>query len=472
MMDILSVFIKIKELFYKRFLLYFFSISMILRIFVVLNYNNELALNGSDKEHYQIAANLVNGNGYSWNYEEPYEITLYREPGYILFLASILKTREFFGYETQAIKTQNQFFGTWEPEINKSLLNNELKYIKIWQAIIDSFSVVFLVLLVSLIIKEKRKVIIFGLLLSVFFPTVWYITLIGRETFLTFLCSGFAYYFAKYLYNNNYKDLILFSVFLGLMIVTFQALLVFILIVLIYLLWFKHFINVLKTSLIVGVIVTLISLPWLFFAYKQYPDLRILKSWGSSLTHETNAYVNAHRNLFKLNKISKDSLVSISYVWGGTSPKEAFDRSFYGYYKNEVKRINSEIADEKLKLLKIKLKENIEQYAKVWFIVSPGKGKRELIRQRNFSFRSTIMLILLLLPGVVSFIGFLSNSKKLAPILFLFFTFYALTFMFEAGRRLQPIYSYILLFFVLQMFSIVEKIKNYIDWVRIKYKIS
>jgi hypothetical protein len=430
-----------------------FIVGLLFRVLVVLTLNNESAYQ-DEREYYQLAANLINGNGYSLDFKQPYQASLYREPGYPLFLASWLKIWQIFGNEVRPL-TENQFFAGM---CDRTLFGlPEFGFLKLSQAFIDALSVLFLMLTTSFAIKSRKLLLVYGFVFAMFLPSAYFATTLMRETWLTFLCSGFAYFFASYIYNNKIKDLLLFSLFFGLMGLTFQVMLLFGAAIVVYLMIFKKPFAALKASAVAATFTILISLPWLLFSYSQYPDMRIVKSWGTSLTHEKMDYVRAFRKLESAGLIPNDSLRTIYWSEFGNSPHDAFSKSFEGYYSAktaEINRLLSNLPNDNAPPVWFSgIGAKLTNYVKAWFRPFSLKGIfNNEVKLKSDRLMQTLNLIFIsfsAIMGILAFIGFALNIRKISPALIVFYTMFILIFLLGIGRRIQPIHGYFLLFFVL-----------------------
>ncbi|MDY0279176.1 MAG: hypothetical protein RBR35_01285 [Salinivirgaceae bacterium] len=446
----------------KKYLIQIFILALAFRIVVVLVFNTDNIYQDS-REYYQIAANLVNGNGYTFDWEAPYKTNLYREPGYPLFLASLLKLWQFAGNEVTMLNEEQFYAHLADPSIYDI---TEITYLKIAQAVLDAISVVFFVLLASLIVKSKRTLLFYGFAFAIFLPAAYFITTLMRETWLMFLAAGFAYFFARFLFNRKMSDLIISSLLFGFMAVTFQVMLLLGPAIAIYLFVFMKPVSAVKYSIIAAAFTIVISLPWLMFSYSIYPDWKIVKSWGTSLTHEKMSYVNAHRKLAAVGLISEDSVKAIYWNEFGNTSYEAFNKSFNGFYNEHTKAINMQLDefqnDETEKLTRSYRNKRLLNYAIVWVRPFSLKGiiNNEFYNQETKLKNVTdILIAMAFLMGMLAFVGFIFHIRKLSPVLIVFYTLFILIWILGSGRRVQPIYGYLLLFFVLQAAQIFSFFK-------------
>ncbi len=100
------------------------------------------------------------------------------------------------------------------------------------------------------------------------------------------------------------------------------------------------------TLIVSGVMVSL-TLPWLFYVYSFYPDIRIAKTVGCALTYEWIHYVSYHRRANALGLMSDRELARFEYedAYHGTYD-EYFDKSFNGYYRHKRDSLSLLIARE------------------------------------------------------------------------------------------------------------------------------
>lgn len=139
-----------------KLLVFLLIIGVAWRLYLAFNY---APVSGDSREYRQIAKNIIAGNGYSLKVKPPYKPTVYRAPGYPLYLASLY------------------------------LFNDSNFFIRISQGILDILTCL-LVYAIALSITGSYPISILALLLTVFCPyTAIYTTYILSETVATFFVT-------------------------------------------------------------------------------------------------------------------------------------------------------------------------------------------------------------------------------------------------------------------------------------------
>ena len=129
----------INELYNNKFQasLIIFVIALILRISIISFYKvNFIPSDGVN--YHNIAVNVALGRGYSNSITPPYNAYFFREPVYPLFISFIYLIYNKLGGELAYI-----------PYSDNYAVRNEFVYVKIFQAIIDALSCIFIFLIFS-----------------------------------------------------------------------------------------------------------------------------------------------------------------------------------------------------------------------------------------------------------------------------------------------------------------------------------
>jgi hypothetical protein len=435
-----------------------FLVSFLFRVIISLNFRcNYIESDGIT--YHNIAVNLVRGNGYSEATNTPYERYLLREPGYPIFLALTYNIYRFFGNNINYVyRNYSNIY---------SNVNDEIIFAKIVQAFIDSLSIcLFFIMLIDLI--NFKVVIIICSLLSVFFPSAYYTSYLFRETLLTFITLLMTFYFYRYLIKKKILYLILSAFFWGISCLVFQAMVLIPFLIFLILLVTNKLKNTILLAGLYFFIGMLIISPWLIYSYNYYPNIKIFKSMGCSLTHEMNRHTFEVERLVYYGYISKADMESsdnpaINYNKKFTlSAKEQFDKSFNGYFIRLSDSLNRLIPKETLiQKMKRFYSNNSIYFNKAFFFThdySPDISKREVLNSHNYLY----LFILILIPifiGLLSFIGLYMFFTKLYPLLLSYIYFYLLFFILGSEtRRLLPGRPFLIMLSVLAFYYLFYRI--------------
>ena len=197
-----------------KYSIYIFLLALIFRIFLINVLNTDtIAPDGTG--YYGLAHNLSECNGYILHGEKYF----FREPGYPVFLSLAFHITKLFGHET----------GTLVFDENFKIINNvpEIVVTKYMQAILDSFACVLFFLLILHIIKRKYALLI-AIVFCFYYPYAHHVTHILRETLQSFLAIAMCYALLQYFKFNSIKYLIFTGIFWGLLSLTFQANIIFV----------------------------------------------------------------------------------------------------------------------------------------------------------------------------------------------------------------------------------------------------
>src|SRR5205085_515053 len=142
-------------------------------------------------------------------------------------------------------------------------------------------------------------------------PLAAFSAILMRETLQTFLVMAMSYTVARFLLHPRWTWLALFTVVWALSNLTFQVtLLAFVLLFVFCWIWFRILWRSAAYTAVATVSMIVLTSPWLIRTYQFYPDARVMRSMGMSLTMESVGYVRAQFNLYKGGVISRDSVYS------------------------------------------------------------------------------------------------------------------------------------------------------------------
>jgi hypothetical protein len=314
---------------HSKWLISIFFLALLFRI-VLINLVNTDTIAYDGTGYHQIAYNLSKGKGYSLKEGEKY---FFREPVYPLFLSLSFTISNLFGNKSEVLSIDE----------NHKIINKapEIAIAKYMQAIIDSLACVLLFIISLSILKLKYALIIS--FIFCFYPAYAVnVTIILRETIQSFLTLGLCYTLLQFFKHEKRKYLIFTGILWGLLNLTFQANLVFAFSIPIFICIFKRSLKkAIIPSIIVGMTMIFVVSPWLIRTYACYPDIRILKSFGTSLTPEHRSYFESvikaeYYGLITMKQ--KDSIQSTD--WLGIAEKDKFRLSWDGTITKKRDSIN------------------------------------------------------------------------------------------------------------------------------------
>ena len=445
-----------------KYSIFIFLIALIFRI-LLINVMNTDTMASDGVIYHKLAYNLFNGNGYSLSTHPPFTKYYFREPGFPVFLSFSFHISKLFGNEIENL-TYN--------EDNFKILNNasEVTIAKYMNAILSSLSCVLFFLLISSIIRFKFAFIV-TIIFCFYYPYAFHVTHILRETLQSFLALSMCYTLLQYFKYEKFKYLMLTGFFWGLLNLTFQASVVFLVSILIFIWVFnKNFINAIVPSLIVVFFMLITVSPWLIRTYIDYPDWRIIKSCGTSLTPELR---NGWSSLLKakyyglINEEEKFKIKNEELF--GLTDDEKFRLSWDGTLKRKADSINALINEPLIS------KRRIEKYSiyfyKAWF---PTKilsiSTRELIKTKPIL--AAILILPIILLGLFAFIGVFKFYPKFFKINIIFTTYMAIFFLISSEyRRMLPALPFIFLYGMLGIIYIYKRYKKGFRNVEIKGQI-
>ena len=308
------------------------------------------------------------------------------------------------------------------------------------QALLDSLSCVLFFLLISGILKRKYALII-AIMFSLYFYYAINVTYILRETLQSFLALAMCYYLLEYFISDKLKYLIITGVFWGLLILTFQGSLIFVFSIPIFIyIYKKNFIKSLGPIIIVGAIMMITVSPWLIRTYINFPDIRILKSFGTSLTPEQRSYdetLVAANYYGLITQKEKDSIEQVD--WYKPSETQKFQISWNGTILRKRDSLNALINEPFISKRKILLvTTNLRNCA-------PPTLAKAFLKEKPFL--AALLIIPIVILCLSSIWGILKFFTKFFKINIVFITYLSI-FMILADekRRMLPIQPFIFLY--------------------------
>ena len=180
---------------------------------------------------------------------------------------------------------------------------------------------------------------------AMYYPYIVYCTYILREALVTFFLSLYAYLLAKYIKDRKEKYIFVATAIIALATLIWQAMLPLTIAIGILVIMGREKLAKKATTLIKCIILyCLILMPWIMYVYQYYPDYRIAKTIGTSLTHEIMDYASALILANELGWITDEEINRIGQkeIYRVDSDV-AFERSFNGWYSDKADSIRAEI---------------------------------------------------------------------------------------------------------------------------------
>jgi hypothetical protein len=232
----------------------------------------------------------------------------------------------------------------------------------------------------------------------------------------------------------------------GLLNLVFQASLMFAISIPIFIwIYKKNFIKAIIPSIIVVVVMLLTASPWLIRSYNSYPDLRVLKSFGTSFTPEYREYYGSIEKAAYYGFVSEkqmDSIFRSDLV--NVSETLRFQRSWDGTITGKIDSINTLIKEP------IISKREIKQlgifFFKAWFPTKiVDQSTKVFIRQSPFF--ATLIIAPIIILSLFAFLGLIKFYTKFFKINIVITTFMPLFFILATEyRRMLPILPFIFLY--------------------------
>jgi hypothetical protein len=293
-----------------------------------------------------------------------------------------------------------------------------------------------------------------------YYPYAIYVTNILRETLQSFLTLAMCYSLLQYFISDKTKYLILTGVLWGFLNLTFQANVIFIVSIPIFIwIYKKKFTKALISTIIVGIFMLITASPWLIRTYYHYPDIRILKSFGTSLTPEFRNYCSSLAKAEYYGLINKEQLDSTLMAdLLNVTDNELFKHSYDGTFSKKADFLNALINEPFVS------KRKLEQYSiyfyKAWF---PTKilsiGTKELIK--NSPLLAAMIMLPVIIISLFAFIGLIKYYPRFFKINIVFTTLIAIFFIISNEyRRMLPALPFLFLYGMLGLIFIYKRFCN------------
>lgn len=413
---------------------------------------NKDGLMPDESEYHNLAVNIVNSNGYSLSTSPPYEPTYYREPGYVIALLPALKVLSLFE-DIQPVDIVD--IRTGMKEVPRSARVIQYYHVLVFAAIC------VMALLTYSKFCSIRWATYQGIALACFFPLAVYCTFVMRELVLTFFLTTTNFFIVSYYFDRKLWQIGLVGLFAALSALTLQVMMYLVPFIIVYLIFFDciklskpHFVSV-----VVFIVTFSLSVsPWLIRTLRVYPDIRTVKSMGTSLTYEKMSYLTALRRSVAVEITSRDSLSSVESSIYDNGLK-GFDDSFNGYYKqladslNQLTLSKQKRNDRANRMFVQKIYSYLDHLFKSGYLLRFIALPRPMVWLKLTAGLFSIFMAALYMVGLYDTIR--HRLYYLCVYLFLFASLYYLV-----HRRVLPIYPYYVGISVMGFEMIVRYIRN------------
>ncbi|HCT29685.1 MAG TPA: hypothetical protein DIW31_02880 [Bacteroidales bacterium] len=443
---------------------FIFIISIIFYISIALFVNTPFI--GSDGRSYQrMAVNIAEGNGFSNSIAPPFEKQFFREPGYPCFFSIACSVNKLLGNTNVALEYKDDNPGYYEGS------HPEIIILRILQAILASLTVLFFYKTLLFFLDPILSAII-SFLFIFYLPFAIFVTFPQREILVTAILTFMGFLFIRSATSN--KNLwfdILFGILAAVLVLTLQAY-VFILpfFLIAHIVISKSFKkSAISATIIAGVFLLGVT-PWIYRAYNEVNDLRVIKSFGVSYTYEYKKFHDANAKAYYAdldgNAAFYKSKIVESYNESG---KIMFEKSYNGFYTKYADSLNNVINQKALSSnfdwLKFKVKSIVQinfRKAFFWPFWKPDFRKNiSTILSEDSRLSIQIALAIGFFIGFIALFGIILFIKKTWYFLPVFtFHFLMIPLMADEGRRVLPFLPFIFMFFVLSSIYLYYSIRK------------
>lgn len=322
----------------KLFLL--FWLAFVVRAVFCLSYDiNELYPDVIGYHMY--AFNLIDNGHYS-HLHSPTEDTFFRELAGPFILKTAYQIASFFGVDVSPISNYSM------TECAVLEYHPEFYWGRLIFSFIDSLSICFFFLTLLYFTTQKKAMIVTVVYLF-FFPCLFYLQTLLRDSFQVSLLLIHNYFFVRYLFEGSRFSLLIVGLLLGVAILTLKALVVVGLGVITFMfIAHRRFIKRFFIDAILVTVVTCLTItPWMVKVYNSYPNIGVFKELGTSLTFDLNGYCTAMRVLRFSGQISVDDSEKILVDTWAMDSKEQFTLSFDKTFKQRADSNYSLMGDKK-----------------------------------------------------------------------------------------------------------------------------
>lgn len=446
-------------------ILILFSVSLLFYSGLALWFNQNWISNDGGAYH-KMAVNLAEGRGFSKEIQQPYDKQFFREPGYPFYVSMACQINKLLGNENNFLDTSKMDNKNRYPDSH-----TELIILRFLQAIIASFIVVLFFFIMCRFLAYRDALVV-AFLFIFYLPFAYNVTQTMRELLVTLQLVSINYLVIR---SGKSDRTLLYDSIIGLVAVSLILTLQAYVFILPFFLLSSYMISrdlrkTVKSWTIISLLIIAGTTPWIYRAYKEYPDVRVAKTFGVSYTYEMKKYFDANAKALWIDfngegKHYREVLNNEYWVPG----RVQFERSFNGYYKSKADSLIREIHVQELntasKRIKFTLKHIlINNYRKslywpIWRPNYPQDISSALSSEHRFS-----MVLSMIAGGIVLlfFVWGLIVKLKATWIYLPIFTFHFLMIplLADEGRRVIPFLPFYFMFGVLGFNDITVRLRS------------
>jgi hypothetical protein len=434
-----------------RIYLLIFLAAILTRIFVFVTTDRSY-INPDSYTYHILAVNLAKGNGYTTNLSAPYEPNFTRDPAYPFFMSLVYRGYNVF-HELTIVpydKIESNSLGglLFSPD--------EILWIRLVQMILSSFSCIFFYLILLYVFKPKYALLI-AILFAIYFPYTYNDISILRESFQSSLTIITSYFFLSFVKKNKTIYLVIFGVLWGILNLTLQtSLIIGFFFPILLLIITRNFRKTIVSTIIASLAMLLTVCPYLLRAYKFYPDIKVVRSMGCSVTVEKVNYYKTFIKLMDLGYISHQKFDSLKIELWSLPEYQTFEKSFNGEFDKLTYNLHIKYPIQASIERKYLFKKILVCAKNTWFKnLYKDTESRFIDYLKRFDFLMLIPFFLGILFGLLGFAGFVVYFRNTFPLLLIFFSIVSIFFLIgDESRRSLPAHPYIFMFGILMIITL------------------
>lgn|GEM_PF-3890615 len=423
-----------------------FISALVFRIILVNKYHVS-RISNDEITYLTLAANIAERHSYTSSPPPQDEPSFFREPGYPLFLASIASLYKMAGNDI--IFPHSSLYG--ENTIPEQL-RSMILFLKSGQAVLGALNVIIFYFILTLFFRKKYCLII-ALIYAFYFPDAILCSFLLRENLQTTLIMFFSYFTARYLTKQSLKDIAFSGIFVGLSIMTFQAMAILGPALAAAAGIAKRKMNeALLHIIIAGFCAIVVVTPWTLRAYRRYSSWSVIPTFGVSLTHDWRRHAGMLRVIHRKGIISDETFIQMeSQLYHG----DQFVKTIDGTHKREAEKLRELVPDYSWKdkffsisSLKTRVKRMCFALVNMQWISqkfsNPVASKVGYIDYLLLSVMSLLTVI-----GLLCWFPKLWKSSIALAVMFLFSNM-----LMSASRRIAPVGYFLYLYMLLGLITV------------------
>ncbi len=442
----------------KAIILTIILFALFVRVSVILFLEPDRPVDSDGTYYLETAINLSNGKGYTWDGENPF---FFREPGVIYFYAGCLKTFKLI-HDIDYIEKSDSSFEYYMYHYKNKTIRDALRFIRIIQAFLQILTISLFYFLLK---RHVSKTVALATLifLSLFPPYFFYVFSILREPLAGFLIMLFVYTLDQYRESGKKWIAITLGILWGLAALTFQVYIILGGVFLVYVAWENRKVlqKIIKPSLLLLAGFSVTVIPWLIKVYNYYPDLRIVKTLGISLTYEHKDFIYALTHCddttatgkfgYNLSSTDPENRYIVS-SWYGETSQEHFRKSFDGTYKRDAEFLKSATSPE---YKRWRFLRDLERSVKQSFFRFGTENQIQVHFGHFAIWKASFYLI-----GLLALTGLFLHFKLILPVSMTYLAHIVLFWLIGTeARRMLPIHPFMIFFAILSLNYLLLKIR-------------